>query len=69
MDTKKVVTQYHDAWTSGDMEAARDCLADDLDFQGSIDTFQRADDFLAALTLFQKMFRRVTLIYSMKGQA
>ncbi len=64
MDTKQIVTSYHNAWTSGDMEAARVYLADDLDFQGSIDTFCRADDFIAALTMFQKMIQKITLIQS-----
>ena len=27
MDTKQVVTNYHNAWTSGDMKAARASLA------------------------------------------
>lgn len=61
MDAAGVVTRYHNAWTSGDMASARLCLADDLDFQGSIDTFHRADDFVAALTLFQSMLRKVDL--------
>jgi hypothetical protein len=64
MDTKQIVTNYHNAWTSGDMEAARVYLADDLDFQGSIDTFHRADDFIVGLTMFQKMLSKVTLINS-----
>ena len=64
MDTKQVVTNYHNAWTSGDMQAARVYLADDLDFQGSIDTFSRADDFIPSLAMFQKMLQRVTLIQS-----
>ena len=64
MDTKQVITNYHDAWTSGDMETARVYLADDLDFQGSIDTFRRADDFIATLTMFQKMLRKINLIQS-----
>jgi hypothetical protein len=64
MDSRQVVTNYHNAWTGGDMEAARVYLADDLDFQGSIDTFHRADDFIMALTMFQKMLNRVTLIDS-----
>ena len=41
MDTKQVVTNYHNARISGDMEKARAYLADDLDFQGSIETFRR----------------------------
>ena len=64
MNITQVITKYHTAWTSGDMEAARSYLADDLDFQGSIDTFHRADDFIAALSMFQKMLTRVTLIHS-----
>jgi hypothetical protein len=47
-----------------DMQTARLYLTDDLDFQGSIDTFRKADDFIAALTMFQKMLRRVNLIQS-----
>ena len=64
MEPKQVVTNYHNAWTSGDVEAARVYLADDLDFQGSIDAFHRADDFIGALTMFQKMLRGVHLIQS-----
>ena len=69
MDTEQVITKYHNAWTSGDMQAARLCLTDDLDFQGSIDTFHKADDFVAALTIFQKMLRRVNLIQSFYSES
>lgn len=64
MDTRQVVMNYHTAWTSGDMDAARVYLADDLDFQGSIDTFTRADNFIAALTMFQLMLNKVDLLQS-----
>jgi hypothetical protein len=64
MDTMQVVTNYHDAWTRGDMGEARLYLADDLDFQGSIDTFRRADDFIVALKMFQKMLRGINLVQS-----
>ena len=64
MDAKQVVTNYHNAWTSGDMKAARVYLADDLDFQGSIETCSRADDFIHSLTMFQKMLQGVNLIQS-----
>ncbi len=64
MDVKQLVTNYHNAWTSGDMKKARACLADDLDFQGSIETYRRADDFIASLTMFQKMLQKVNLIQS-----
>jgi hypothetical protein len=64
MGAKQIVTNYHNAWTGGNVQSARVYLADDLDFQGSIDTFRRADDFIAALTMFQKMLRGITLIQS-----
>ncbi len=64
MDTEHIVTKYHNAWTSGNMQAARLYLTDDLDFQGSIDTFRKADGFIIALTVFQKMLGRVNLIQS-----
>jgi hypothetical protein len=64
MDAKEIVTKYHHAWTAGDIKSAREYLADDLDFKGSIDTFNRADDFIAALSGFQKMLRGVNLIQS-----
>ena len=64
MDAKQVITNYHNAWTNGNMKSARLYLADDLDFQGSIDAFRKADDFVVALTIFQKMLRGVNLIQS-----
>jgi ketosteroid isomerase-like protein len=62
MDIRGLVEAYHRAWTAGDMAAARRCLADDLDFRGSIDTFTNADDFVAALTQFQGMVRSVRVV-------
>jgi hypothetical protein len=69
MDTKQVVTNYHNAWISGNMEASRVYLADDLDFQGSIDTFCNADDFIVALTTFQKMLNKVNLLQSFYSES
>jgi len=62
MSAANVVRKYHDAWTQRDMSTARSCLADDLDFQGPIDTFSSADDFIATLTGFAQMFARVDLL-------
>jgi hypothetical protein len=64
MDTRELIEQYHKAWTGGDPAAARRFLADDLDFQGSIDTFTRADDFIAALTQFSHIVTGVTILKS-----
>jgi hypothetical protein len=64
MDTRKLIETYHNAWTTGDFVTARRCLADNLDFIGSIDTFQKADDFINALKGFQGMLRGVRLLKS-----
>jgi hypothetical protein len=62
METRQLIDRYHQAWTSGDFATARSCLADDLDFRGSIDTFSGADAFIEALKGFMRMVRGVTLL-------
>ena len=62
MSAADVVRMYHEAWTQRDMATARSCLADALDFQGPIDTFSKADDFIATLTGFAQMLTRVDLL-------
>jgi hypothetical protein len=64
MDNRQLIETYHQAWTTGDFVAARACLADNLDFQGSINTFSKADDFIAALTEFKQMLTAVILLNS-----
>jgi hypothetical protein len=64
MDARQLIETYHNAWTTGDFATARRCLADNLDFKGSIDTFQKADDFLDALKGFKGMVRGVRLLKS-----
>jgi hypothetical protein len=56
------VRKYHDSWTQRDMDTARSCLADDLDFQGPIDAFSTADAFIATLGGFAAMLSRVDLL-------
>ena len=68
MNARQLIETYHSAWTSGDFVAARACLADDLDFKGSIDSFHTADEFIAALRQFQGMLRQVTLLQSLFEQ-
>jgi len=60
--SRGLVERYHNAWTNGDFHTARGCLADDLDFKGSIDTFHSADALMAPLRMFQSMLRQTTLI-------
>jgi len=64
MDARQLIETYHKAWTTGDFITARRCLADNLDFKGSIDTFRNADDFINALKGFKGMLRGVGLLKS-----
>lgn len=57
--TREVVRGYYDAWTSRDLDRARGYLADDLDFQGSLRRFSRAEDFLPALDQFLQILEEV----------
>jgi hypothetical protein len=68
MSTQQLIETYHNAWTAGDFVAARRCLADDLDFKGSIDAFHKADDFVVSLKRFQGMLRGVKLLKSFFDQ-
>jgi hypothetical protein len=45
---KEIVERYKAAMGRGDFTAARQLLHDDLLFQGPIDTFNRADEYLEA---------------------
>jgi len=47
--TREIVRDYSEAWRNGDMDRARTLLADELDFEGSIDRFIAADPFMTAL--------------------
>jgi SnoaL-like domain len=67
MSGSNVVTTYYEAWTHRDMDTARSCLADDLDFQGPIDTFSSADEFIVTLTAFAQMLTRVDLLQRLDG--
>jgi hypothetical protein len=62
MSAANVIRRYHEAWTQRDMGTARSCLADDLHFQGPIDTFSSADEFIATLAGFAQMLTRVDLL-------
>jgi hypothetical protein len=64
MKKGELIDRYHQAWTTGDFTTARSCLADNLDFQGSIDAFSTADAFIEALKGFRQMVRGVTLLQS-----
>jgi hypothetical protein len=64
MDTRQLIGTYHEAWKNSDFETARSFLADNLDFQGSINRFSRADDFIGVLIRFRRMVTSVTMLES-----
>jgi ketosteroid isomerase-like protein len=59
MAAREIVERYHEAWARRDFETARSLLHDDLRFRGPIDTFDNADDYLAALSRLAGMVEEV----------
>src|SRR5215831_10524874 len=49
MNAKDIVLKFESALDKKDYASARALLADDLHFQGPIDTFHSADPYIAAL--------------------
>ena len=49
-DPKTIADTFLKAWTTGDFDTARGLLHDDLSFDGPLDKFDNADDYMAALT-------------------
>ncbi len=58
---REIVERYHEAWARKDFETARSLLHDNLAFKGPIDTFNNADDYLAALQRLAPMVTGVDL--------
>ncbi len=56
---KDVVDRYNQALGAKDFGAARALLADDLHFEGPIDRFDMADDYVAAITQLYGMVKGV----------
>jgi hypothetical protein len=58
---KEIVERYKAAMGRGDFTAARELLHDDLAFYGPIDTFNRADDYIAASKRLANIIQRIDL--------
>jgi len=58
-NAKNVVDRYNHALQEKDFSAARELLADDLLFEGPIDRFDRADDYVAAVSRLYGMVKGV----------
>jgi limonene-1,2-epoxide hydrolase len=54
---RAVVEAWSKALSARDFEQARSLLADDLRFEGPIDTFDRADDYITAIRNLMGMAR------------
>jgi len=67
ISVRDTVRAYYEAWTKGDMSQARSYLADDLDFQGPIDTFTSADEFMPELAGFGGMLAQADLLEELYG--
>jgi ketosteroid isomerase-like protein len=59
MTAADVVRRYTEALDARDFSAARNFLADDLRFEGPIDRFDRADDFVTTISGLYGMVRGV----------
>jgi SnoaL-like domain len=58
-NAKDVVERYNQALRTKDFTAARKLLADDVHFEGPIDRFDRADDYVTAISRLYGMVRGV----------
>jgi limonene-1,2-epoxide hydrolase len=58
-NAKDVVGKYNRALEAKDFATARGFLADDLRFEGPIDRFQKADDYIRAITQLYGMVKGV----------
>ena len=55
----EIVDRYFAAWTGQDFATARQLLHDDLSFQGPLDTFHNADDYLNAIRRLASIVKTV----------
>ena len=56
---REVVESYRAALGKGDFTAARSLMQDDMTFQGPFDTFNKADDYLAASKRLASIIQRI----------
>lgn len=54
---RQIVAEFGAAFAKKDFSSARRLLSDDLSFHGPIDTFSRADDYVASITRLGTMMK------------
>ena len=57
--TRETVESYQAALGNGDFVTARKLMQDDMTFQGPIDTFHQADDYLESLKKLASIIQRI----------
>lgn len=57
--SRDIVGKYNRALEAKDFAAARGFLVDDLRFEGPIDRFQKADDYIGAITQLYGMVKGI----------
>jgi len=62
METKHIVEQFFAAWTTGNAAAARALMADDMRYEGPLNTYDTADALHGPLMRFATLLRSATMI-------
>ncbi|SRR5713226_1672305 len=60
-NAKGIVEKFQAALGKGDWAAARQCLHDNLSFQGPIDAFDKADHYMEAIKKLHPIVERIDL--------
>jgi ketosteroid isomerase-like protein len=58
---REIVESYREAIGKGDFASARNLMQDNMVFEGPLDTFNKADDYLAANKRLSSIIQRVDL--------
>lgn len=67
MTSQQIIEGFYQAWTTGDLAKARTFLAPNLTFQGSLESYTNADDFMNSLARFQAMLKEAVMLKSFFG--
>src|SRR5437773_10713028 len=57
---REIVESYRTALGKGDFASARNLMQDNMVFEGPLDTFNKADDYLAANKRLASIIQRIT---------
>src|SRR5205814_7713030 len=58
---REIVESYREALGKGDFASARNLMQDNMVFEGPLDTFNKADDYLAANKKLASIIQRIDL--------